>query len=299
MTPAVSKSPVKRPYLPILTARRELVRHFSQTSVFSWVILSETASGKSTQVPQILLDAHLNGNKAIACTQPRRVAAVSLATFVAQERRCNLGELVGYNVRFENVSSFKTKLKYLTDGMLLREALLDPDLLSYSYVILDEVHERSIHTDVLLGVVKKAQRNRSDSKNPLKVILMSATMEVDKFSKYFSVAPVLYVEGRLHPVEIFYAPENYDDYYFNSLVTVCQLNKERPIKDAFLVFLTGQEEIGLYYYTKTIIILIFKILFQNHSPQLYGQCRKQQQKMKCHTNSTLCHYMPIYLWTLK
>ena len=142
----------------------------------------------------------------------------------------------------------------MTDGMLLREAISDPMLSRYSFVILDECHERTIHTDVLLGIVKLAQLKRaslpkntnkfSTSLKPLKVILMSATMDVDEFSAYFNKAPVLYLEGRLFKVDVFHTMQEQTDYLFSCISTVLQIHQTAPIdNNDILVFLTGQEEI--------------------------------------------------------
>ena len=118
------------------------------------VLLAETGSGKTTQVPQFLWSAKLVKDKKVAITQPRRVAAVSLAKRVAKEMRADVGGLVGYRVRFEDVSDSGTRLLYQTDGMLLREAMLDNKLSRYSWIVLDEAHERTVNTDILFGVVK-------------------------------------------------------------------------------------------------------------------------------------------------
>ncbi|XP_064022476.1 ATP-dependent RNA helicase DHX33 isoform X2 [Pogoniulus pusillus] len=204
----------------------------------------ETGSGKTTQVPQYLYEAGIGRQGIIAVTQPRRVAAIALATRVSSERTTELGRLVGYTVRFEDLSCQETRIKFLTDGMLLREAIGDPTLRSYSVVILDEAHERTIHTDVLFGVVKAAQKRRKElGKVPLKVIIMSATMDVDQFSQYFSGAPVLYLEGRQHPIQIFNTKHPQSDYLQAALVSVFQIHQEAPSSQDILVFLTGQEEI--------------------------------------------------------
>lgn len=136
-------------------------------------------------------------------------------------------------------------MKYMTDGMLLREAIIDPLLSRYSVVILDEVHERTVHTDVLMGIVKSAQKSRSTSKTlrPLKVILMSATMDVDEFSSYFDKAPVLYLEGRQFGVDVFHTAQEQTDYIFSAISTVFQIHRSAPIDHDVLVFMTGQEEI--------------------------------------------------------
>ncbi|NXG44950.1 DHX33 helicase, partial [Psilopogon haemacephalus] len=204
----------------------------------------ETGSGKTTQVPQYLYEAGIGHQGVIAVTQPRRVAAIALATRVSSERTTELGRLVGYTVRFEDLSCPQTRIKFLTDGMLLREAIGDPTLRSYSVVILDEAHERTIHTDVLFGVVKAAQKRRKEQgKVPLKVIIMSATMDVDQFSQYFNGAPVLYLEGRQHPIQIFNTKQPQSDYLQAALVSVFQIHQEAPSSQDILVFLTGQEEI--------------------------------------------------------
>jgi len=167
-----------------------------------------------------------------------------VAQRVATEMKCELGKLVGYNVRFEDVTSPATKIKYMTDGMLLRESISDPLLKRYSIVILDEVHERTIHTDVLLGIVKSAQLKRSaQNHNPLKIILMSATMDCDEFSKYFKCAPVFYLEGRRFTVDIFHTAREQTDYLFSAISVVFQIHKVAPVNEDILVFMTGQEEI--------------------------------------------------------
>ena len=127
----------------------------------------------------------------VGCTQPRRIACMEVAARVSQEMGCKLGFEVGYSVRFENKTNERTKIKYLTDGMLLREFLTEPDLASYSVMIIDEAHERALHTDILLGLIKDVARVRDD----LKIIISSATMDSEKFSKYFDDAPVLSVRA--------------------------------------------------------------------------------------------------------
>lgn len=153
-----------------------------------------------------------------------------------------LGDLVGYAIRFEDVSSASTRVKFLTDGMLLREATADANLERYGVVMIDEAHERTLQTDFLLGVLKKTQERRRLSKKPLKLVIMSATLEADSFSKFFGGAPVVYSRGRKFPVETFYTEEPEDDYLDAALCAVCQINETEPEGDV-LVFLTGQEEI--------------------------------------------------------
>ncbi|XP_030042031.1 ATP-dependent RNA helicase DHX33 [Microcaecilia unicolor] len=233
---------LQRRNLPIFQARAQLVGQLRQLD--SVVLIGETGSGKTTQVPQYLYEAGIGRQGIIAVTQPRRVAAISLATRVSEEKKTELGKLVGYTVRFEDVKSEETKIKFLTDGMLLREAIGDSLLRGYSSVILDEAHERTVHTDVLFGIVKAAQKKRKElGKLPLKVIIMSATMDVDQFSQYFNGAPVLYLEGRQHPIQIYYTKQPQSDYLQAALISVFQIHQEAPSSQDILVFLTGQEEI--------------------------------------------------------
>ncbi|XP_012713780.2 ATP-dependent RNA helicase DHX33 isoform X1 [Fundulus heteroclitus] len=233
---------VQRKQLPIYQAKPRLLSELRQ--LHNAIVIGETGSGKTTQIPQYLYEAGIGRPGLIAITQPRRVAAISLAGRVAEEKRTQLGKLVGYTVRFEDVTSAETRLKFMTDGMLLREAIGDPLLLRYTVVILDEAHERTVHTDVLFGVVKTVQRRRRElSKIPLKVIVMSATMDVDLFSEYFNKSPVLYLEGRQHPIQIYYTKQPQLDYLQAALVSVFQIHKEAPQSHDILVFMTGQEEI--------------------------------------------------------
>ncbi|XP_064419625.1 pre-mRNA-splicing factor ATP-dependent RNA helicase DHX15 isoform X3 [Latimeria chalumnae] len=206
----------------------------------SFVLVGETGSGKTTQIPQWCVDyvRSLPGPKrGVACTQPRRVAAMSVAQRVADEMDVMLGQEVGYSIRFEDCSSAKTILKYMTDGMLLREAMNDPLLERYGVIILDEAHERTLATDILMGVLKEVVRQRSD----LKVIVMSATLDAGKFQVYFDNCPLLTIPGRTHPVEIFYTPEPERDYLEAAIRTVIQIHMCEEEEGDLLLFLTGQE----------------------------------------------------------
>ena len=176
-----------RKTFPVFQNRHEIMHHLRENQVS--ILIGETGSGKSTQVPQFLLDEVSEGG--IAVTQPRRVAAINLATRVAQEHGCNLGDRVGYSVRFDNTTSKRTKLKYLTDGMLLRELMMHKDLRQYSVVVIDEAHERTVLTDLILGFLKSLINGpRPD----LKIVVMSATLQAEKFSAFFDSAPILFVE---------------------------------------------------------------------------------------------------------
>lgn len=149
-----------------------------------------------------------------------------------------------YAIRFENATCDRTKIKYMTDGILLREAITDKYLRKYQVIILDEAHERSVNTDVLFGIVKKVQRERKLKNYPeLKVIIMSATMDVDHFSKYFDNCPVLYLPGRTHPVTINHVKQKQDDYMFAAIATLLQIHLNTPPQEDVLMFLTGKDEI--------------------------------------------------------
>jgi len=230
----------KRKRLPAWEAKKEFLRLVKRNQVV--VLVGETGSGKTTQLPQLLLEAgyHVREgeNKGIACTQPRRVAAMSVAQRVADELDVKLGTYVGYLIRFEDKTSQDTILKFLTDGMLLREAMSDPLLSNYNVVILDEAHERTLATDVLFGLLKEVMKRRPT----LKTIVMSATMDARKMQQYFDNAPLLSIPGRTHPVEIFYTAEAERDYLESAIRTVVQIHNSQPEGD-ILLFLTGEEEI--------------------------------------------------------
>ena len=266
-----SSSIISPAELPIHSMRKKIIQTVftNDCSIF----LGETGCGKTTQIPRFLYEArekkyptnltkksHRNKHL-ICCTQPRRVAAISVAQRVASEVNEECGQLIGYSVRFDEAVSRRTRIKYMTDGMLLREALLDPYLRQYSIIILDEAHERTLHTDLLFGIVKQALAYRKTmKKNPLHVLVMSATMNVDLFSSYFHQAPVLYLQGRQYPIEVFHAQELQTDYIHASLITLFQVRKSSskkdadairtfqihrsaPVNEGILIFLTGQDEI--------------------------------------------------------
>ena len=194
----------ERTALPISPIEKELVAAFAKND--SHIVIGETACGKTTQIPQFLYKAGYANKGMIACTQPRRVAAITVAERVALEQNTAVGERVGYSVRFDDKTSSRTKIKFMTDGMLLREAIGDRNLSRYSFIILDEAHERTIQTDILFGIVKQAQqkRNKDGSNNKLKLIVMSATMDPDKFKAYFNNAPAHYIEGRQFKIDTYY-----------------------------------------------------------------------------------------------
>lgn len=188
----------QRSLLPIYQFKEQFINAVHHNQVV--VVVGETGSGKSTQMPQYLLEAGIVTGR-IAITQPRRVAAVSVAARVAEEVGCRVGELVGYAIRFEDITSPRTIIKYMTDGLLVMECLRDPLFQPYDCIILDEAHERTLHTDVLLGILKKALRERSE----LKLVITSATLDIKKFADYFS-SPMVKIPGKKFPVSVSYLP---------------------------------------------------------------------------------------------
>lgn len=229
----------KRIALPVWEYREKFFEYLGSHQIL--VLVGETGSGKTTQIPQwcVELLRKKGGRRGVACTQPRRVAAMSVAARVAEEMDVAIGQEVGYSIRFEDCSSPKTVLKYMTDGMLLREAMSDPLLESYGVVLLDEAHERTLATDILMGVLKQVVTHRPD----LKIVVMSATLDAGKFQNYFDHAPLMNVPGRTHPVEIFYTPEPERDYLEAAIRTVIQIHMCEEVEGDILLFLTGQEEI--------------------------------------------------------
>ena len=208
------------------------------------IVCGETGSGKTTQVPKILLEMGRAQAGMIGHTQPRRIAARSVAARIAEELKTELGQLVGYKVRFNEKVGARTSVKLMTDGILLAETQGDPMLRAYSAIVIDEAHERSLNIDFLLGFLKRLVDERKD----LKLVIASATIDAEKFSRHFGGAPVIEVSGRLHPVEVRYRPVEGDaedttrDEEARALADAVQeLVREGP--GDILVFLPGEREI--------------------------------------------------------
>ncbi|KAF9226817.1 P-loop containing nucleoside triphosphate hydrolase protein [Gyrodon lividus] len=253
MSQSTSPLQKQREQLPIAKGRDTLIREIRDNDVT--ILLGETGSGKTTQVPQYILEAGLAGKGMIAVTQPRRVAATSLAARVAAEQNVTIGGLVGYSVRFDEACCAETKIKYVSDGMLVRELLSDPLLSRYSVIVLDEAHERTLRTDFLIANLKTIQAKRNEANDvkgkgkspaseskPLKIIVMSATLDAEKFSRFYNNARILYVKGRQHPVQTFHTAASQTDYVDSALRTFFQIHVDKPPGDV-LIFLPGQEDI--------------------------------------------------------
>ncbi|CAM0947736.1 unnamed protein product [Alopecurus aequalis] len=226
----------QRQYLPIYSARDDLLEVVRENQVV--VVVGETGSGKTTQLTQYLHEDGYTRTGLVGCTQPRRVAAMSVAQRVSEEMGTTLGDEVGYAIRFEDVTCPNTKIKYMTDGVLLRETLKDADLDRYRVIIMDEAHERSLNTDVLFGILKKVVTRRWD----FKLIVTSATLNADKFSKFFGGAPVFHIPGRTFPVNILFSKTPCEDYVEAAVKQAITIHITSGPGD-ILIFLTGQEEI--------------------------------------------------------
>ena len=226
--------------LPVQAARSRILYALEQYAVV--VLVGETGSGKTTQVPQYLLEAGWAQERQIVCAQPRRMAATSVAAYVAQERQVRLGEEVGYAIRFdEQVHPTRTRLRYTTPGMLFRECMRDPLLHRYSVVMVDEAHERGAYTDLLLAVLKKIRRRRP----ALRIIVASATLEAESVLRYLdpggAVSTVVAIQGRAYPVEVAHTTAPHD-VVAACVRTVVTLHETAPPGDV-LVFMSGQDKI--------------------------------------------------------
>ncbi|KAL8961246.1 MAG: hypothetical protein Q9193_002172 [Seirophora villosa] len=228
----------QREYLPAFAVREELLGVIRDNQVV--IVVGQTGSGKTTQLTQFLYEDGYAKNGLIGCTQPRRVAAMSVAKRVSEEMEVKLGGLVGYAIRFEDCTSKETSIKYMTDGVLLRESLNEQDLDRYSCIIMDEAHERALNTDVLMGLIKKVLARRRD----LKLIVTSATMNSDRFAKFYGGAPEFIIPGRTFPVDIQYSRSPCEDYVDSAVKQILAIHVSQPAGD-ILCFMTGQEDIEI------------------------------------------------------
>ena len=229
--------------LPILDRKEAILEAVIDNQVV--IIVGETGSGKTTQSPQFIFKFDLGLPGKIGITQPRRIAATSVAHFVADQLGCNVGENVGYKIRFDDSTAEGTSIKFMTDGILLREMQADPLLSEYSVIMVDEAHERSLNMDFLLGLLKRLLKQRSD----LKLIISSATIEEEKFSRYFSGAPVINVSGRTYPVDIHYTEtvrsgsDDMPSAIVDKIVELIEQIHQSTETGDILIFLTGEDVI--------------------------------------------------------
>lgn len=224
-------------HLPVVSRRDDIAAAIAAHQVV--VIAGETGSGKTTQLPKICLELGRGVHGLIGHTQPRRIAARTVANRLAEELHTTLGDTVGYQVRFTEQTSEHTLVKVMTDGILLAEIQRDRFLSRYDTLIIDEAHERSLNIDFLLGYLKQLLPRRPD----LKVIITSATIDVEKFSRHFDGAPIIEVSGRTWPVEVWYRPPEPDTDAADAIVNAVEELLALPQRGDILVFLSGEREI--------------------------------------------------------
>eukprot|EP00477_Mikrocytos_mackini_P002086 GAHX01002283.1.p1 GENE.GAHX01002283.1~~GAHX01002283.1.p1 ORF type:complete len:775 (+),score=138.15 GAHX01002283.1:86-2410(+) len=234
-----NKDNLKKPTseeLPIFKMKKQIVSHLIKNQVI--IIRGQTGSGKTTIIPQIVKDMF---NGTIICTQPRRVAAISIAEFVSYQRKVILGTEVGYTVRFVNKTSSSTNIKYVTEGILLKELMGDKQLSNYSHIMIDEAHERTLNTDLILGMLKRLIRTRKD----IRIIISSATLDTESFSTFFNKPPILDIPGNLYEVTVNYQnvlSNKLPDYLEEIYKKIMSLHVSKE-KGDILVLMPGAEEI--------------------------------------------------------
>ncbi len=265
------------PQLPIAEKRQEIVEAIRANRVL--IVAGETGCGKSTQLPKMCLGAGRGISGKIACTEPRRIAAISIASRIAEELGEPLGRSVGYKIRFQDRTSPKIYIKVMTDGMLLAETQTDPNLYEYDTIILDEAHERSLNIDFLLGLIKTLLKKRKD----LKLIIASATLDTEKFSDAFEKAPVIHIQGRTYPVEVEYVLPDFfgkdgeeGDYIELAVLSVDWLRAKKPRGDILIFMPTERdildtcEKLKGKKYPHTTILPLFARLPANQQGRIYS-----------------------------
>ncbi len=263
--------------LPITSKQDEIIRAIRENQVI--IVSGDTGSGKSTQIPKMCISAGLGTNGLIGCTQPRRIAAVTISQRIAQELGEDVGKSVGYKIRFRDHTRPECYIKIMTDGILLMETQKDPRLLEYDTLIIDEAHERSLNIDFLLGILKNLLPKRPD----LKLIITSATLDTEKFSAAFGKAPVVHVEGRMYPVEVRYEPlppdkeESGDITYVDMAVQAVDKIRQRDRQGDILVFMPTEQDIletcerlNGRKYVQTSILPLFARLSASEQGRVYS-----------------------------
>ncbi|MEI6738386.1 MAG: helicase-related protein, partial [Pseudomonadota bacterium] len=277
--------------LPIAERRAEIAKLIQDNQVV--IVCGETGSGKTTQLPKICLELGRGINGMIGCTQPRRIAARTLASRLAHELKQTGQHAVGYKIRFNDKTTDDTFVKVMTDGILLAETHSDRNLWAYDTIIIDEAHERSLNIDFLLGYVKQLMVKRPD----LKIIVTSATIDPQRFSNHFNGAPVIEVSGRTYPVEVRYRPEHFlddaeDAVDIEDAVThaVDELFRETHDGDV-LVFLPGEREIRdtaealrKHHPLQTEVLPLFARLSNAEQDRIFAMASSNRRRIVLATN---------------
>lgn len=284
------KTKAAREKLPIYGCREQLLDAIKKHQIL--VIEGETGCGKTTQIAQYLHEGGYTMHGKIACTQPWRVAAMSVATRVAKEMGVKLGHEVGFVVKYEDCTSNRTVIKYMTHGMLLQEFLGEPNLTSYGVIIVDEAHERTVNIDILLGILKTITRSRPD----MKLLISSATLDAQKFCNFFNGAPLFHIQGPLFPIEIIYTKVPQANYLEAVVATVLQIHMTQPLGD-ILAFLPTEKDIKRAkdnlmqqiegYGSKIgemVIHLIHEYLPSQHQIEIFEETPKGARKVILATN---------------
>ncbi len=263
--------------LPVYAQKERILETLSQNQVI--VVQSPTGSGKTTQIPVILHEAGYSANGIIAVTQPRRIAALSVSEFIAKQLKTEFPGLVGYKMRFEDKTDSTTRIKIMTDGILLQEMKLDPWLSKYSVIMVDEAHERSLNIDFVLGLLKRVLAERKD----FKVVVSSATMNAEAFSNYFDGCPIVTIDTITYPVTVIYDPPMIPASTLTATATEALLSKIETTLDriisshdngSVLIFLPGEKII------KDCMQRLYHSHFRNkiHIVPLYGRLPKEEQE---------------------
>ncbi len=274
--------------LPIYKYKDELIKVLKKNNVL--IVESPTGSGKTTQLPRIIYEAGFAKLGKIGVTQPRRIATISIAEYIAKHIGVNLGEEVGYKIRFEEITSPRTKIKLMTDGVLLQELKKDTLLYEYDVIIIDEAHERSLNIDFILGLIKDISRKRDD----FKIVISSATINTKIFSKYFNNAPVVSIETIAYPVQIIYNPpllNTSKGMILKIKEIVSNVIKEKKAGD-ILIFLSGEKEIKetikelqeLNSKKKLIICPLYGRMSKEAQEQIFVATPKNKRKIIVSTN---------------